>query len=294
MIDRSMFHARVKAGFIEATGDDQLDFLHGLLSNDVKGLPQGGANRSLLLNHRGHALAQMTVARAEGRVILAVEGGLAEFVLGELDRHRIFDQVELREVPDGITLLTVQGEDTGAAAAALEASGRLLARGAARRSEAGGSDFLLELPEEDALALLADLPSRPVDDAELELERIRAGVPSATLDGGAGVLPQEAGLEPLISYRKGCYLGQEIMARIEARGNLRRGLKRVLLEAEPGQDEDDGDAWRTVLADGRRVGRLGSVTRETDGSWIGLAVLRLDLPEDAVLEAAGTRLRPAG
>lgn len=280
-----MFHAQPAADFLEATGEDHVDFLHGLLSNDVRGLQPGSGNRSLLLSHRGHALAGMTVLRLPGRILLAVEDGQRAFVSEELERHRIFDQVELGEPAADTVLVTVQGSDLTAAREALAGSGQLLGEAPAPRSAPGGSDFIVALPGEAVDAVLRDAGSRPLSLEQLELERVRAGLPSVLADGGAGVLPQEAGLEPLVSYRKGCYLGQEIMARIEARGNLRRGLRKVLLDGEPA----DG-AERDVTAEGRRVGRLGSVAREDDGSFIGLAVLRLDLPEDAVLEAAGTKL----
>ncbi len=140
-----------------------------------------------------------------------------------------------------------------------------------------GSDELA-----DALvAVLLAAGAVEVGVEQLDAARVVAGVPSAGGEGGDGVLPQEAGLTSLISYRKGCYLGQEIMARIEARGTMRRGLRRLSLAQQP-----DGD--RDIKADGRLVGKLGTAVRDEAGTWTALAVLRLDLTADTVLEVAGT------
>ncbi|MEX2542528.1 MAG: hypothetical protein WD314_11995, partial [Trueperaceae bacterium] len=121
--------------------------------------------------------------------------------------------------------------------------------------------------------------------AALRLGRVCAGLASAAGEAGEGVLPQEAGLEPLVSYRKGCYLGQEIMARIEARGKLRRELGALRLEREPEPGE------REVRRDGRLVGRLGTVARHPESGVLALAVLRSDLDLDSPVEAAGVPAR---
>ncbi len=265
------------------SGDDRLDFVHGLVTGDVKGLQACSGVLSLLLNHRGHALAQMTVLRLPEMLLLAVEYGLADSVFAELNRHIIFDQVVVERHPDGFSQLTVQAEDPAldAAVTALADLPGWLGSVAARRSQSGGTDLFFRGDTDEALSVLAALGSSGLDPAGLERERVAAGVPAAPLDAGEGVLPQEAGLEHLVSYRKGCYLGQEIMARIEARGNMRRGLRQIRLDGNPGSERD-------VTLDGRRVGRLGTVLHHDELGWTGLAILRLDLPADARLQAGDT------
>ena len=98
-----------------------------------------------------------------------------------------------------------------------------------------------------------------------------AGIASASGEGGEGALPQEVGLEHAVSYRKGCYLGQEIMARIEARGNLRKGLRGLKLAALPGSETRD------LTLEGKKVGRLGSVAEHPDLGIIALASVRMEL-----------------
>jgi tRNA-modifying protein YgfZ len=109
--------------------------------------------------------------------------------------------------------------------------------------------------------------------------RVAVGAAAARGEGRLG-LPQECGLEGRVSYRKGCYLGQEIMARIEARGRLRRGLRGLWL-AGPPPGLGSAGAWRVEDAAGRAVGALGSAAPAPDGDgWWALAVLRVDAADD--------------
>jgi len=287
--------AQLPSQTVLAQGPDAASFLHGQLANDVTGLEVGGVNQSLSLNHRGHAMAESSVIRRgkhEFLLVIGDDGG--EQVVDSLEQHIIFDQVTLTPQPQ-LTLLTLQG--TGAAAllpgapgagtsAAFEFAGHQVTAFPRRRSVAGGFDLLVE--SEGAAAVTEALSSagaQEVGPAVIDALRVRALVPTAGREGGEGVLPQEAGLEGSLSYRKGCYLGQEIMARIEARGNLRRSLTRLELDSP-------AVTGRQILRDGRTVGLLGSVVQiedEEGGAPVveALAVLRNDLEEGEPLEVSG-------
>lgn len=282
-----------QVAFLKVSGADRLDFVHGLVSNQVKQLPATGTSVSLLLNHRGQALAQLRTLRFEDHLLLAVEDGAGPHVLQEFESHIIFDQVELSDVTDRYQLLTLQGEGAVECAAACSgagipetglfgvADGVFVTR--ARRSQAGGVDLIVAADQATALRQrLVDAGASPGRAAELDLLRVQAGVATAAGEGGEGVLPQEAGLEDYVSYRKGCYLGQEIMARIEARGNLRRQLTSLSLTGLPAAGE------RSITLDGRMVGRLGTVAVDGD-TVLALAVLRNDLAGDAQLEVGGVQ-----
>ncbi|HEX7039179.1 MAG TPA: hypothetical protein VF202_03590 [Trueperaceae bacterium] len=293
------FLARLRgSAALEVSGPDAAAFLHGQLANDVTGLRPGGTNRSLLLNHKGHALAEAQVLRLEERrLVLVVDDDRVEQVAESLERHVVFDEVELRRVPAAaVTLQGSAAADILAAAAGARGAAGAPGEGAfasvklagaaalvyaVRRSSAGGFDALALGPG-DASALEAALVSAgavPVGPGGLDAARVAAGVSSAGREGGEGVLPQEAGLERFVSFRKGCYLGQEIMARVAARGAVRRGLATLELAGEP--------AGRDVEAGGRVVGRLGTVARLPDGSLRALAVLRHDLTEGTAVSAGG-------
>ncbi|HLV12562.1 MAG TPA: hypothetical protein VKY42_08955 [Trueperaceae bacterium] len=305
------------------SGPDAATFLHGQLANDVTGLSEGATNRSLLLNHKGHAMAEAQVLRlARESFLVVVDDGLVDWVEATLVRHVVFDEVTLARV--AAAAVTVQGERAGAALGAAlaalagpdpsasgagepaagegapvppaegafraldTADGHAYAY-AARRSLAGGYDVLAPTPAvADALmGALAAAGAVGVDAAGVDAARVAAGVPAAGREGGEGVLPQEAGLARFVSFRKGCYLGQEIMARIEARGAVRRGLRGLELEGEP--------AGAEVAADGRVIGRLGTVARLPGGAVRALAVVRNDVEDGAAVSAGGVpaRLVPA-
>ena len=252
-----------------------------------------------MLNVRGHALALMRVYRREDDLFVAVEGGAGAQVEAQLRAHIIFDQVELHNLSDTLLTFTVQGTDAGAVLRRVFgadlpdlpgpdtftqppfASAKVLV-GPAPRSRAGGFD--LHVLSRDAGALVAALTGAGAvlagEDA-LEALRIEAGIAGAELEGGDGVLPQEAGLEHAVSYRKGCYLGQEIMARIEARGNLRRRLAGLSLDGLPEAGAKD------LVQGGKTVGRLGGVAEHSRLGIIALASVRTEVEAGAGLEVGG-------
>jgi tRNA-modifying protein YgfZ len=281
---------------LRVTGADRLDFVHGQLSNEVKRLQVNTFSENLLLNHKGHALAQMRVFRREDDLFLAVEGNAGELVERELKAHIIFDQVELQDLSETITTFTVQGKE---AAKMLEsfglpignsfiqvpfASAKILIQPAKRTVPAGFDVHVLSKDAETLLQHLLESGATLAGEQALEMSRVEAGIPYVESEAGEGVLPQEAGLEGCVSYTKGCYLGQEIMARIEARGNLRKSLKKVRLETLPVSEDRD------IRASDKIVGRLGKVVEHSVLGVIGLAVLRNDLSPDAVLQIGNVGL----
>ncbi|NBV49572.1 MAG: folate-binding protein YgfZ, partial [Verrucomicrobia bacterium] len=121
----------------------------------------------------------------------------------------------------------------------------------------------------------AALPGEAGSREELEALRLRAGVPAVPADCGANEFPQECGLEAWVSYTKGCYLGQEVMARIQSMGSLRRILRRVSGSVTVGQELKTPE------------GKTAGVVRSAAGD-VGLALVSVDLPEGA--ELGGVRL----
>ena len=279
---------------LRLTGSDRLEFLHGQVSHEVKRLTVGECRTALMLNIRGHALALLRVYRREDDLFVAVEGGAGALVERELRAHIIFDQVELDNLSASLSTLTLQGE--GAAETVRQLFGTVPAPGTfvqvpfasakvlvspVARSRAGGFD--LHVLTQDVAELLAALRGADVqlagEDA-LEALRIEAGLAGAEFEGGEGALPQEAGLEHAVSYRKGCYLGQEIMARIEARGKLRRRLVGLKLADVP-------ETGRDLVQNGKTVGRLGGVAVHPRLGVIALGSVRTELEVGAGLEVGG-------
>lgn len=286
-------------GPLRLTGADRVDFLQGQVSCDVRRLEPGGTVEGLLLNHKGHALAQLRVVRRSDDLYVAVDAGAGSLVAAEFERHIVFDAVEVEDLGDALVGWSLQGHPAavGEVLAAVDAAPPQPGTSASvpfddasllvvptRRSGAGGVDVhMLTRHGAGVIERWANAGAVVAGPEIADLLRVCAGIPHAAHEGGEGVLPQEAGLEPLVSYRKGCYLGQEIMARIEARGTLRRDLAALALDAEP--------AGRQVTLDERDVGRLGTVVRHPQLGWRALAVVRKDLPDDAELDAGGVSAR---
>ena len=283
---------------LKLTGEDRVPFLHGQVSNDVVGLQEGGANRALLLTHRGHAAADMTVVRRRDDLYALVDGGRGPEVEASFRRHIIFDQVEIEDLTGVLTTLTLLGEgapDILASFGAVPDRGRLFEGEVAgvrvlvhRTARTGFAGFDIHLRVSDLVALIAGLLAtgpRLAGEVALDCARVEAGVPAAATEAGEGVLPQEAGLVGAVSFEKGCYLGQEIMARIDARGRVRRGLAGVRFDRLP------AFGMREVTFQGRRVGLLGRTLNHPTFGPVGLAVLRHDIPVGTKLEVGETGLK---
>jgi tRNA-modifying protein YgfZ len=301
----------VRHGALRVLGPDRLDFLNGLVSHEVRALPPAGARSAMLLDHRGRAQADVTVVRREDDLYVAVDDGRAALVQEVLRAHVVFDQVEVEDRTDALVALVVSGHEVaglvdralsapgGSAADALAAgpgavvqrpfgSASVLLHARHRASVPSLDLHLLARDLDDLVEALRGAGARLVGEVALAAARIEAGIASSTAEG-VEALPQEAGLEGRLSYRKGCYLGQEIMARVEARGSLRRGPARLALSSAPTDSAD-----RSVRdGEGRPVGRVGTAAPTVLG-WRALAVLRLDVAVGAPLRALGVEARHAG
>ena len=297
---------RLALGHLRLTGADRVPFVHGLVSHDVAGLAEGAAVDALLLDHRGQPQAGLTVHWRRDDLFIAVDDGAGAAVKRTLDEHVVFDQVIVTDLGERLACLTLCAADVSVAATVLEAAWPGAAAGLAealaatapadslapvagvatphgsallrpRRFGPGWAVDVHLLAEDLAMAWPAwtAAGARAVGERAWTAGRVAYGIASALGEGRLG-LPQETGLEARVSYRKGCYLGQEIMARVEARGRLRRRLRGVRLDAPPpGLGAARG--WRLEDAAGRAAGALGSAAPAPDGDgWWGLAVVRDD------------------
>jgi folate-binding protein YgfZ len=236
--------------FVRVAGPDAADYLQRMVSNDVEALAAGEACPALLLTAKARVIAPLVVLRrADDDFLLLTDPGLGEVVRAHLTRMRLRARCEIEQEEHEAVL--VFGGDDGFATDWL---------GAREALDAG-----LE-------------PTLSAD--ELELRRIESGVPRWEHEIDDRILPAEAGLdETHVSFSKGCYPGQEPVARLHYRGHPNRGLRVVELDEVPEQDAP-------LLHDGREVGRVTSAARRPDGSVVGLAYVRTEVPDDAPLALA--------
>ncbi|HVX12305.1 MAG TPA: glycine cleavage T C-terminal barrel domain-containing protein [Pirellulales bacterium] len=232
---------------IEVTGDDRASFLHNLTTNDVKGLSAGGGCEAFLLDTRGHVVGHVfLISIAERRsIVIETVAGENERLLGHLNRYLIREKVELHDRGQEWGELLLAGAKSAAAIAALSMSDLPADRLANSTLEVAGQMVTIvrvELTPTGGYLLLTATPGaqRIVTEAlreqgavvcgpeAFEAARIRAGFPIYGRDVNDKNLPQEVDRNDLaISFRKGCYLGQETVARIDALGHVNKTLVRL-------------------------------------------------------------------
>ena len=247
-------------GFIGVRGPGAADFLQRMLSNDVVALDAGEACDALLLTPKARLIAPLRVLRrADDDFLLLTEPELADVLRAHLVRARFAAKAEVEpeehrsSVVFGTNREGIATEEYGVPAAEL---------------------------------LDVDPAGPELGDDEVEALRIRAGTPRWGRELDDRVLPAEAGLvDRAISLTKGCYPGQEPIARLHYRGHVNRRLRRLTIEGgEP-------PAYDAELQSGDRiVGRVTSAVRTEEGV-LALGYVRTDVPEDAALTVAGRPTR---
>jgi folate-binding protein YgfZ len=285
---------------LSATGKDRARFLHGLLSNEIKGLKEGQGCFSAMLNAQGKTLALMEVLCLRDSILLLLGTDSLEKVQAHLRKYIISDQVEIMPMDTAHVLYSLQGPRAMQRIRELfdlpdsfhVFDHFLVCRGAltpriiiSDRSGVGGVDLMVPESQQDELKQILLSNSVGPDIAEVSMEalnlhRIESGIPWFGVDLNENQLPLEAGLKNAISYTKGCYLGQEIIARATYRGHLNRKLCGLILEGT-----DPAHRGCPLFLGEKEVGIItSSVFSPTLHSGIALAYLRQEVWEP------GTRL----
>ena len=273
---------RTAAGFcdrsvsevVEVTGRDRVSFLQGMLSNDVKALVPGQGCLAAFLDAHGKVQALLTVLVLEDRLLLTLGSGLAAKTLQTLDKYLISEKAYFKDVSAETMLFMVAGPNTAAVverltgepplstpwAHAERKAGDVAIRVVTGSGETGESEAWLYVPASAGeqvwrATLDAGKPVglRPVGVTALDVLRVEAGVPWYGHDVDETVLLPEIPSEPYVSYTKGCYIGQEIVARIKYRGHVNRALTGLTFDGDrvprPGA---------VIEADGKDAGRVTS------------------------------------
>ena len=257
-------------GVVELRGRDRSRFLHGMVTNDIRGLSPGQGCYALMLTPQGRILTDMRVLCLEEALLLVVDADLVEKDQALLRKYIIADQVEVIDRSADLTILSLQGPKAAEVIAGLcrETSppeapfehrlvqvGHLPARCArVRRTASGGYDLIVPKPQSvDLWNLLQQAGKsaglRPAGLEAWNVHRLEAGIAWYGVDMDEARIPLEVGLEEAISYSKGCYIGQEVVARATFRGQVNRKLTGLLLSSgEPAQGGDK------IFRDGREVG----------------------------------------
>jgi folate-binding protein YgfZ len=247
--------ARRPRDFVGVRGPDAASYLQAMVSNDVEALDVGGSCEALLLTAKARVIAPLVVLRrGVDDFLVLTEEGLGERVRATLLRSRFAAKCDIA-VEDHTSSVVLGGGD-------------------------GIPTMDYGVPAAEVLDEAA-VPS--IDDAELELLRVRAGTPRFGREIDDRVLPAEAGLDQrAIDFEKGCYPGQEPIARQHYRGRVNRTLRILWID---GAELPEYDA--ELELEGKAVGRVTSAAPDGDGI-VALGYVRVEVPSEAVL-GLGTR-----
>ncbi|MGZ4181224.1 MAG: CAF17-like 4Fe-4S cluster assembly/insertion protein YgfZ [Solirubrobacteraceae bacterium] len=277
---------RSERGKLALTGGEAKSFLQGQVTNDVEALSPGQGCYAAFLTPKGKMLGDLRILDAGDEILVDTERVALQELFNMIRRFSIGFEVELHKRTLERGLLSLLGPESEAAAGggglgepehshAAVTVGGIEAR--AIRTDLG-VDLLCDAADVDGLrAALADAGVVAVPEAVAECLRVERGRPCYGVDLDDTVIPQEAGLnERAVSFTKGCYVGQETVARLHYRGKPNRQLRGLRLsEAAATGDE--------LTFEGRTVGRLGSVAVSPRFGPIALALVRREAPVGSVV-----------
>lgn len=285
---------RSERGKLALSGADAKPFLQGQVSNDVEGLEPGAGCYAAFLTPKGKMLGDLRILDADDELLLDTERLSLQELFNMIRRFSIGFDVELhkRTVQNGlVSLLGPQSLDAAGVDAlpAAEHAHRVGEVAGVRvrviRTDLG-VDLLCDAQDTERLiAGLAAVAVPAVSEAAADCLRVERGRPRYGLDLDDSVIPQEAGLNGrAVSFTKGCYVGQETVARLYYRGKPNRQLRGVRLSApaEPGSE---------IVFGGRTVGRLGSVADSPAFGSVALALVRREAPPGSRVAVGANELQ---
>jgi folate-binding protein YgfZ len=277
LVDRSY------RGKLRLTGGEAAEYLQGQVTNDVEALAPGEGCYAALLSHKGKMVADMRVLRGPDFIWLDTEPAALPVMLRNAQMFGIGRDVHAEDVTGGYAILSLIGP---AARDALDA-----APPATEHSWVEGehgmyvaTDFGVDVicPAADADGVRTALGVEPVSEDAAECLRIESGRPRLGIDVGSETIPEEAGLnERAVSFTKGCYVGQETVARLHYKGKPNRHLRGLQL-SEPAETGDE------VRSEDRVLGTVGSVTVSPTHGPIALAVLRREAAPGDTVKVGGS------
>ena len=269
---------RSERGKLALTGAEAKDFLQGQVTNDILGLTPGRGCYAAFLTHKGKMLGDMRVFDLGDELLLDCERVVLQELFNMIRRFKLGREVELHKRTVELALFSIVGPDAPRLAGPNEHDNARVVLGGAQVTAVTtdvGTDLFCAAEDKEAVRAALDLPD--ADEAQAEIVRVESGRPRYGVDLDDSVIPQEAGLnERAVSFTKGCYVGQETVARLYYRGKPNRRLLGLRLSepAPPGTELRLGE---------KVVGKLGSVVVSPEHGPIGLAIVRREAnPGDTV------------
>jgi len=276
------------------SGPDRLPWLHSICSQHVSNLADGESTEALVLSPHGHVEQHWQLTERDDTVWLDVEPGMADDALGYLEKMRFLKRVEPSEVSDEWAVIGLVGP---AADAVLVAAGHtppttraiaaLPAGGFARRTPWGDVDLVVPRARlADGITGLVAAGAAPAGLWAYDAKRVEARRPRLRFETDHRTIPHEVGwIDTAVHLDKGCYRGQETVARVQ---NLGRPPRRLVLVHLAGESDVLPDVGTSVELAGRSVGFLGTAVQHYELGPVALAVIKRSIPDDAELTVAGS------
>ncbi|MBS1892101.1 MAG: folate-binding protein YgfZ [Actinobacteria bacterium] len=263
-------------GFIDVLGPDAAEYLQGQLTNDVEAVAVGDGQYAALLDRKGHMQADLRLVRVgEGAILLDTEPATKDAVLKHLTMYSIGRDVQVADATSergAVSLIGPRAVEIAGTAPLPEFANEATTVAGVDVVAVGtrdGVDLLLPVAERDrVVGVLVEAGAVEVSPEAVEIFRVEAGVPRFGAEMDAATMPAEAGIvENAVSFTKGCYIGQETVARLHYKGKPNRHLRGLRLSgaAEPGAALRLGE---------KEVGTLGGSVVSPALGPIGLAIVR--------------------
>jgi folate-binding protein YgfZ len=294
--------AQAEAAVFGLTGSGALQCMQGLLTNELEVCGKLGFVYGAVLTPKGMIISDMWVARENGDLTVFAPGGARETLTTQFGRLLPPRLARTEDLTDKVAVLRLVGpaalEGAGKIGLAVPepgcmATGTLDDAGYVTAAPSLGTPFALQLTCKRADAgflfeALERVGVLPVHEAALELARVLAGWPRLGAEIGERTLPQEVRYDEIdgVSYTKGCYTGQETVARLHFRGHANWKLAGLIFEEDPDLNTSD------IIHGGKTVGRVSSAAwLERWGQYAGLAMLRHEVDAGEVVVACGAAAR---
>ncbi|HEV2762272.1 MAG TPA: aminomethyltransferase family protein [Pyrinomonadaceae bacterium] len=279
-------------GRVRVEGGEAVMFLNGMVTNDVKALAEGSWVPCAFPNPQGRLIAHARVARLGDAFLIDTEPATREQVRKALERFTLAGDFRVQDLSEETAQLSVQGAGALATVGAvLGAEASEIERGRALETEWRGAPVTLLRAThtgEDGFDLfveaargaelwdaLTDAGARPFGFGALEVLRVEAGVPRFGVDVTESNVVLEAGQTGAVSFTKGCYVGQEIIARIHWRGHVAKQLAGLVFEDEGAEPAAPGS--KIFSAEGKEAGRVtSSVYSPRAGRAVALGIVKYD------------------
>ena len=286
------------------SGRDRARWLNGMITNNVRDLAPGHGIYAFVLNPQGHILGDLYVFNRGESLTVEIERAQVETLVPLLKRYIIMDKVEIQDLSGQTAMIGIIGPRSFDVLTSVGLNKDLEPLQFAECEWKGTSttlirsdnpcvpSFQLLVPAEKAESLtkaLGQAGAETVSQETLETLRILCGIPKIGQDIRERTLPQETGQDRALNYTKGCYIGQEIVERIRARGAVHRTFVGFEIDGTP------PSAGTKIQSDGRDVGELTTIAAAPlRGKQLALGFLRKEFcTEDKVLTAGQAKVRSA-